>query len=60
MHHSDDDIVVDGDDQRGDGEASDYPVTASPFTTEDTRRAEREEYYEDDMEWPEDIPIPSH
>jgi len=53
MHHSDDDIVA----------STDYPVAPShdiSSTTEDIQRAEREEYYEDGMEWPEDIPIPSY
>jgi chromosome segregation ATPase len=62
LHHSDDDIVVDGDDQHV-AASTDYPVTTShdiPSTTEDIQRAEREEYYEDDMGWVEDIPIPSY
>jgi chromosome segregation ATPase len=62
MHHSDDDIVASTDDGQYD-EASDYPITPShdmPSTTEDIQRAEREEYYEDDMGWVEDIPIPSY
>jgi len=63
MHHSDDDddIVVDDNDQHD--EASDYPVTPShdiSSTTKAIQRDEREEYYEDDMGWVEDIPIPSY
>jgi len=61
MHHSDDDIVVDDNDQHD--EAADYPVTPShdiSSTTEAIQRDEREDYYEDDMGWVEDIPIPSY
>jgi len=65
MHHSDDDddIVVDDNDHDHQDEASDYPVTPSHDTsptTEAIQRAEREEYYEDDMGLVEDIPIPSY
>jgi len=65
MHHSDhdDDIVASTDDGQYD-EASDYPVTPShdiSSTTEVIQRPEpEEEYYEDDMGWVEDIPIPSY
>lgn len=66
MHHSDeddaDDIVASTDNGQYD-EASDYPVTTShdmSSTTEAIQRAEREEYYEDDMGWEEDISIPSY
>lgn len=61
MHQSDDDIVVDGDYQYD--EASDYPVTPShdiTSTTKAIQSAESEGYYEDDMGWVEDVPIPSY
>jgi len=58
MHHSDHDvdIVVDGDEQHD--EASDYP--ASHVISSTTEAIQSEGYYEDDMGWEEDIPIPSH